>query len=48
MLCLEVEDLAAATEWLEQQRVPMLVRDEGYLMIQDPDGIPIEIWPVMR
>jgi catechol 2,3-dioxygenase-like lactoylglutathione lyase family enzyme len=44
MLWIETDDLASARSHFERNEVPMLVQDEFFLTIADPDGILIEVW----
>ena len=45
VLWLELEDLASATERFRQDQVTIVDEGDGqFLMIADPDGLPIEIW----
>lgn len=45
ILRLEVDDVAATTEWFAEQDVPIVdPGDDQFVMIADPDGLVIEVW----
>lgn len=45
ILWLEVDDLAAASEWFARHEVPVIDPGDGqFMQVADPDGLVIEVW----
>jgi catechol 2,3-dioxygenase-like lactoylglutathione lyase family enzyme len=45
MLWVEVDDLESCARRLDRLRAPVLHPSDGnYMMVADPDGIPVEVW----